>query len=61
MKCFWCKGNGRLSLANYGTISCLNCHGTGEGSDGGNAPISSAKKPWAAKNFRRKNENTDSR
>lgn len=62
MKCPWCKGTKYLHLKKYGRITCLNCKGSGEGSDAGeHTPISGTKKPWAAKNFRRKNENSNNR
>ena len=51
MSCTWCKGVGVLSLAKYGKVSCLNCHGTGKGKDGGDRPISYARKPWAINNL----------
>jgi hypothetical protein len=50
MRCHWCKGRGTLHLSGYGVRVCLNCHGTGKGVDGGDKPISYARKPWAIGN-----------
>jgi DnaJ-class molecular chaperone len=37
VKCNWCKGKGYQRMRDYGKRTCLNCHGTGCGTDGGSA------------------------
>jgi hypothetical protein len=46
MMCIWCRGAGKIKLIGYGYKPCPNCHGSGEGKDGGGDAISGHKKPY---------------
>lgn len=59
MKCIWCKGKREIKLIGKGWIPCLNCHGTGEGVDGGHT-LQVGTRPWMKGNKNqssRRNEN----
>jgi hypothetical protein len=48
-KCIWCHGTGYTSIHAHPLIPCLNCHGSGQGKDGG-PTITPGSKPWMVGN-----------